>query len=160
MRQPQPTPQIHHLGSSQQQQACCARHGEVTLPLGTAQHLRPCHGLGTGSPHGAELAVPCKGQFWACCDRRVPLHPMPRAHAPCEEHAGVHDGSPQDSNGRVLCLQLILPGAGEADGEVLPLVEHCGEVEVRGGLCPKGRLSTGGGTTHLSPEGGWTAQRR
>lgn len=53
------------------------------------------------------------------------------AHAPCKKHAGVHDGSPQDGDGGVLRLQLILPNAWEADGEVLPLVEHCGEAEVR-----------------------------
>lgn len=58
--------------------------------------------------------------------------PWPQ-HTPCEEHAGVHDGSPQDGNCGVLCLQLILPDAREADGEVLPLVEHCREAEVRAG---------------------------
>lgn len=63
---------------------------------------------------------------------------MPWVHAPCKEHAGVHDGGPQDSNGGVLCLQLVLPDAREADGEVLPLVEHCGEVEVRPVRAPVG----------------------
>lgn len=62
-----------------------------------------------------------------------PLPPTLWAHAPCEEHAGVHDGSPQDGDRGVLCLQFILLDAREADGEVLPLVEHCREAEVRAG---------------------------
>lgn len=145
MRQPQPTPGIHHLASTQQQQTCCARRGDVTLPLpiGRCLWVQPSssgHATGWGQgPHTVlSWLCPTRGSSGCAATCRVPSHPVPRAHVPCKEHAGVHDGSPQDSNGCVLCLQLILPGAGEADGEVLPLVEHCREVEVReGGRVPR-----------------------
>lgn len=89
----------------------------------------------------------------------MPVVSAPRAHAPCKEHTGVHDGSPQDGNCGVLRLQLILLQAREADGEVLPLVEHCGEAEVRWALTQHW-VATAGRTTHLSPGDGWTARRR
>lgn len=85
-----------------------------------------------------------------------------RVHAPCEEHTGVHDGSAQHGHCGVLCLQLVLPEPREADSEVLPLVEHCREVEVRR-ACIVAETAGGGlseGDTHLSLGGGWTVQRR
>lgn len=82
-----------------------------------------------------------------------------RVHAPCKEHAGIHDGSAQHGHGGVLCLQLILPDPREADSEVLPLVQHCREVEVRR-ACIVAQTVVEDRDTHLSLGGGWTVQRR
>lgn len=75
-----------------------------------------------------------------------------RAHAPCEEHAGIHDSSTQHGHRGVLCLQLILPHPREADSEVLPLVQHCREVEVRRVCIVAG--TAGGGQGHPPLSGG------
>lgn len=73
-----------------------------------------------------------------------------RLHAPCKEHAGIHDSSAQHSDGGVLCLQLILPDRREAHSEVLPLVEHCREVEVRRACIMVGTARGGQGHPPLS----------
>lgn len=89
-----------------------------------------------------------------CPTQDTPAPPacLGREHAPCEEHAGIHDSSAQHGHGGVLCLQLILPEPREADSEVLPLVQHCREVEVRRARIMAG--TAGGGQGHPPLSGG------
>lgn len=105
------------------------------------------------------MLPPSTPQCPTCCllpPLVMPWHPawlcLGRVHAPCEEHAGVHDSRAQNGDCGVLSLQLILPHPREAHSEVLPLVQHCREVEVRRACIMAG--TAGGGQGHSPLSGG------
>lgn len=123
-----------------------SHRSSAVLPLSTHQ----CPTCSCPAPLRMPLACPVVP---------VGLAVARRVHAPCKEHAGIHDSSAQHGHCGVLCLQVILPDPREADSEVLPLVQHCREVEVRR-ACIMAQTVVEERDTHLSLGGGWTVRRR